>query len=353
MNEKPIVAVTGATGYVGSIIVEALTDVARVIRFVRKPRSKDDAAWSFAMPTSEMARVLHDNAVDCVFHAAWNMKANSLEEIHRECVEGSERLLAAVREVAVQNFVLISTISAFVGARSAYGRSKLLVESKNLGYGGLTLRLGLVYGAKEGGVFGNLRKVVEHSRRVPLIGDGMSPQYLLAEDALRIVVQRALAGDFAGEKRPITIANPTPIPFRDLLLALADPTRSIAFLPIPWQALYLALRTAEGLGLRLDFRSDSVLSFVYQDPAPDFAPMHDYRIEVAPFDRLAYAKNRQSARVSEQISPRATSWRRGGVIAQQLVFGDDHDAGALRAATKRWKKWEPARRLNFDFRNLK
>src|SRR5271166_1271064 len=104
INEKPIVAVTGAAGYVGSIIVEALTDVARIIRLVRKPLGDDDAAWSFTMTTDEMARALRDNAVDCVFHAAWDMKANSLEKIRRECVEGSERLLAAARDAGAQNF---------------------------------------------------------------------------------------------------------------------------------------------------------------------------------------------------------------------------------------------------------
>jgi nucleoside-diphosphate-sugar epimerase len=290
IDEKPTAAVTGAAGYVGSIIVAALADVGRVIRLIRRPLGEADAAWSFTMSTDEMARVLLDNHVDCVFHAAWDMKANSLEEIRGECVEGSERLLAAARDAGVQNFVFISTISAFGGAVSAYGRSKLLVENKNADYGGLTLRLGLVYGGKEAGLFGNLRKMVERSRLVPLIGDGMSPQYLLTEDCLGIVVRRALAGDFAGEKRPITIANPTPIPLRELLVALAGPARSIAFLPIPWRALYFILRTAEALGVRFDFRSDSILSFIYQDQAPDFAAMRDYRIEVAPFDRLYYAK---------------------------------------------------------------
>ena len=47
--------------------------------------------------------------------------------------------------------------------------------------------------------------------------------------------------------------------------------RKIVLVPVPWQLLYAAFRTAEGLGLKLGFKSDSIVSFIYQNPAPDFA----------------------------------------------------------------------------------
>jgi hypothetical protein len=87
-------------------------------------------------------------------------------------------------------------------------------------------------------------------------------------------------GDFAGESRPITVAQPEPVPFRDILLHIAmEEGRSVTLIPIPWPILYVALWSAECLGLRLKFRSDSILSFVYQDTAPDFSQMRMHGID--------------------------------------------------------------------------
>lgn len=283
MSAQPIIAVTGANGYVGSIIAEALAGVAKVLRLVRKPQAPGEVAWSLGMSSAEMRDLLRANAVECVFHCAWDMKASSLAQLQHLSVEGSERLLEAAREAGVRNFIFISTISAFEGARSAYGQSKLSVEKKAAEYGALVLRLGLVHGTSGRGAFGSLCKTVDMSWLVPLIGTGDAPQYLLGEEALASTVRRAAQGEFAGAAGPVTLANPTPVAFRDLLQAIAGSERKLKFLPIPWRALYFALRLAEGLGAPLKFRSDSVLSFVYQDRRPDFSQLKILDIHVPEF----------------------------------------------------------------------
>jgi nucleoside-diphosphate-sugar epimerase len=100
-----------------------------------------------------------------------------MRQMEATCVAGSARLFDAARAAGVQRLIFISTISAFDRARAAYGRSKFLVEKLALERGGLVIRLGLVYGEKFGGVFGNIRDVVRRFRVVPLIGSGMAPQY--------------------------------------------------------------------------------------------------------------------------------------------------------------------------------
>jgi nucleoside-diphosphate-sugar epimerase len=199
-------------------------------------------------------------------------------------VRGSHTLFAAARSAGVRRLTFISSISVFDGARSAYGRSKLEVEAMALHADGVVLRLGLVYGDGGGGLFGNLRRVVRTSRFIPIIGDGKAPQYLLHERALAHVVRCAVRGDFAGEPRPITVAQPEPVQFRDVLQHIAaEEGRSVSLIPVPWPILYVALWSAERLGLRLEFRSDSVLSFVYQDIAPDFSQMRMHGIDPTRF----------------------------------------------------------------------
>jgi len=70
----------------------------------------------------------------------------------RSTVEGSIRLLRMAKAAGVGRIVFISTISAFTGARSRYGRAKLQVESVCRELGGIILRPGLVFGDSPGGV---------------------------------------------------------------------------------------------------------------------------------------------------------------------------------------------------------
>ncbi len=279
MSTTPVIAVTGANGYIGAVIVDALRENAKVFGLVRTPHGANQIRWSFGSDQDLLAQTLRDHGVTHMIHAAWDMRASSEDELEKTCVDGSFGLLAASRQAGVQRNIFISTISAFEGARSAYGRSKLKVEELFRQAKGVVLRLGLVYGDRPGGAFANLQNIVRSKRIIPLIGDGKAPQYLLDERALAEVVQRAVRGDFDGEARPFTLAHPEPIAFCDLLRRIArSESRRVFLVPVPWRILYFALHSAERLGVRLNVRSDSVLSFVHQNVAPDFGAMRLHSI---------------------------------------------------------------------------
>jgi nucleoside-diphosphate-sugar epimerase len=284
LSRSPVVAVTGATGYVGSVIVDALKENAKVLSLVRTPNSADQIRWSFGSDPDLLARTLRDRGVTHLIHSAWDMRANSEDELEQTCVAGSLDLLTAARQAGVENTIFISTLSAFEGARSAYGRSKLKVEEMFRRTKSVILRLGLVYGYGRSGTFANLQKIVRTAPIIPLIGNGTGPIYPLDERTLAEVVRRAVQGDFDGEVRPFTLAHPEPIAFRDLLRRIArSEGRSVVLVPVPWRVLYLAIYSAERCGLKLKVRSDSVLSFVYQDVAPDFSVMRLHSISPIQF----------------------------------------------------------------------
>ncbi len=275
MSEMPMLALTGANGYVGALIARALAENFRVVGLARRP-GEGQKPWSLAMSQEDSRAVLA--GCDCLVHAAWDMKASDPEKLERECVEGSRRLFAAARDAGVKNLVFISTISAFDGARSAYGKAKLRVERMALEQGGTVLRLGLVCG--EGGMLGSLRAMTGKARVIPLIGDGSAPQYLLGENRLKAAVLRAAQGEFASFGAPITLADPNPVAFADLLRKLAAEQGAKPILvPIPWRLIHAGLRGAELSGLKLNVRSDSVISFVFQNPAPDFSALGQLSID--------------------------------------------------------------------------
>jgi hypothetical protein len=76
-----------------------------------------------------------------------------------------------------------------------------------------------------------------------------------------------------------------------LLEALATAQgRSLTLVPVPWRAVWLALKTAETLGVRLNFRSDSLVSLINQNPHPDFSANDEHGLvcrEFSPASALA------------------------------------------------------------------
>lgn len=284
MLSSPIIAVTGANGYVGRSVARAASTIGKVISLVRVPKHDGDRAWSLEMTEQEMTLLLNSLSVTHIVHAAWNMRANSLEQLESSCIAGTRRLLNAAKFSGVRQLIFISTISAFDDAHSAYGQAKLTTERLVREYGGLVLRLGLVYGSSKGGMFGSLSKLAARFPVIPLVSGGPGCQFLLHEDALALVIVRAIRGDFDGERRPLTLAHPEPVRLRDLMATLAAREgRKVMFFPVSWRLIYVALWLLERLRLHPVFTSDSLVSFVFQNPAPDFVPLTDHAIKMVSF----------------------------------------------------------------------
>ena len=284
MNSTAVCAVTGSTGYVGSVIADALSPRMKVVPVVRRASGPDSILWDFGS-ARDITQELRARNVTALVHAAWDMRGNTLHDLRRTAVAGSKRLYEMAKAAGVQRIVFISTISAFPGNRSAYGQAKLEVERMTTELGGVVIRPGLVFGPRSGGVFGTIRNQIRNGKFIPLIGSGNAPQYLLHEQTLKDVVERAVAGDFDSCKgEPITVAHPNPWPFRDLVSSIARAEkRVITLVPTPWPLLYLGLRTAELAKLKLPVRSDSVISFVYQNTSPDFSKLKEFSIDPLPY----------------------------------------------------------------------
>lgn len=287
MDETYQCAVTGASGYVGSMILSGLQQRFPVIAMVRKPQTAHDLQWSL-QSRDDLAPVLRQRNVKTLVHAAWDMHASARREIEETCVHGSIRLFDMALRAGVERIIFISTISAFEGCHSIYGRAKLAVERQlhALPVARLILRPGLVFGPSPGGVFGGIRRQVQRSRILPMIGLGRVPQYLLHEKTLADTFVRAVTGEFDRfQETPMTLAHPRPWPFRELIRNMAAAEgRKMIVLPLPPQILYVALRTGEWLGLHMPFRSDSVVSFVHYNANPDFSLLDRARIDPLPYD---------------------------------------------------------------------
>ena len=261
------VAITGAFGYVGSAIAECFASHGwRVLRLGRRSTPAYDL---------DADPVQVDWAgIDALVHCAWDFQLTRWEDIQRINVAGSVRLMESARAARIDRGVFISSLSCFEGCRSLYGRGKLAVEREAFRQGFAVVRPGLVYGDRPGGMMGSLAKAANAGPVVPLIGNGSQPQYPVHEQDLAELVFALCQCEAPAE--PLCAASGEPVPFRELLRALAARNgRSPLFVPIPWPLILGALRTMERLGLTPPFRSDSLTGFIFQNPAPDFTKAQD------------------------------------------------------------------------------
>src|SRR4029434_895458 len=108
---------------------------------------------------------------------------------------------------------------------------------------------------------------------LPLFNGGLQIQFLVHQADLAEFCVRSAEGTIGQvPARPITAAHERAWTFRELLTEIGRGLNKRArFMPLPWRFLWLALKAAETCGLRPKFRSDSLVSLMYQNPTPDFS----------------------------------------------------------------------------------
>jgi len=279
-------AVTGATGYVGSRISEYFAKRGwAVFDFTRRPNphpALDRVHIPFQLGSPIDPVVFRGNGIRVVIHCAYDFRPVNWKEIRRVNVEGSAKLLRAAKEAGVDRIIFLSSISAFDGCSSLYGKAKLEIEKVAAEVGAFIIRSGLVYGSRpSGGMFGSLQRLAAKSAIIPLIGSGRYTQYLVHEEDLCELLLRISCGEITFTPAPVVAASPHGWQIRDLLQVLAAPQHSsVKFLPVPWRVIWLGLKISEMFGIVVPFRSDSVISLVRQNPSPDFllAAQMGYRV---------------------------------------------------------------------------
>lgn len=270
MNIKPICAITGSNGYVGGCLKKYFERQGwAVLELVRQPKRGGGSA-AFHLGKELDPGVLC--GVQVMIHCAYDFRPLHWAEIVAVNIDGSKKLFRAAREAGVNKIICLSTISAFSGCRSLYGKAKLDIEKIALGNGALVIRPGLVYGDDAGGMFGKLVSQVRRSSWIPIIGDGSQIQFLVHNENLSSYIENIASGKIELVPQILTAANPEPWKLKQLVREIAKGMRKKpGFIPMPWRLVWLLLKMLEISGLRLAFRSDSLVSLMYQNPAPDFS----------------------------------------------------------------------------------
>jgi nucleoside-diphosphate-sugar epimerase len=262
---KPLIALTGATGFIGQHLLRELPKRGYRLRvLLRRPsvvpmESASAVVGDLARPQN-MTAALAD--VDAVIHSAGLAHAMSglPEDDYRVLnTEATIALARAAQRAGAKRFVFLSSIRAQCGATAehvltealapepteAYGRSKLAAEHglANLALDWVALRLVLVYGP---GVKGNMAELLRFARApYPLPLGGLNGRRsLLSLDNLVAAVDTVLKAP-GPLRRPLIVADPEPLTIPQMIGAVRRGLgRRPGLIPLPPAVLKAGLRAA-------------------------------------------------------------------------------------------------------------
>ena len=262
---KPLVALTGATGFIGQYLLNELPKRGYRLRvLLRRPTMLPEGCASavigdLAKPYN-MAEAL--SGVDAVIHSAGiasTMSGLPEDDYRLFNTEATVKFARAAERARVKRFVFLSSIRAQSGPTAdgvlteereprptdAYGRSKLAAEQglADTRLDWVALRLALVYGP---GVEGNMARLIKLARSpYPLPIAGLKAEHsLLALDNLVEAVDKVLALQ-QPLKRPLIVADPKPLTLGAIIAAMRQGLgRRAALFYVPKPLLKSALRAA-------------------------------------------------------------------------------------------------------------
>lgn len=174
-------------------------------------------------------------------------------------------LEAAVRTLADRpgcTCINISSISAFPGCRSDYGREKLLVEGLFNRHRGINVRPGLITSwERPGSAFLHLVRIVQGSLVVPYLTARNEGFFVCDLEALIAGID-ALVGMKLNKPHTVSFCHASRIRLVDILRAIQ---RRLSlrrlFLPVPWRVAYWLVAVKERVCGTGKVRADSIRDF--------------------------------------------------------------------------------------------
>lgn len=261
--------ITGSSGYVGGEIARFLEsrDI-KVIELSRREsvsHLRKRVSWTLGQIPDEKIEA------DALIHCAWDMKHreksidSSLNRI------GTLKLFKYARDCGVKKLIFISSISAYHDTKSIYGKTKLKCEQDLQSLGVIVVRPGLVFGGRNGGMYGKLERLVRNLPIIPLLDGGAQRLYLCPLDTLCDHIINIICKPNYSAGQNYVVANQDGPTLRQILEQIAaEHSKRRLYFSLPARWLFLILRSAEFMKIPLPFNSDSLTSLLHQDPAPSF-----------------------------------------------------------------------------------
>ncbi|RKR06947.1 nucleoside-diphosphate-sugar epimerase [Kushneria sinocarnis] len=126
------VAVTGATGFIGSVLCPALERAGYRVQALtrRERRDSERIHWIRGGLDDRQALKSLVTGADCVIHCAGAVRGADYESFHEINAAGTQRVFEAARSEGCAHLLLLSSLAAREPALSWYARSKQAAEQE-------------------------------------------------------------------------------------------------------------------------------------------------------------------------------------------------------------------------------
>ena len=249
-----LVLVTGATGFVGRLVVRELQDHHHRVRCLIHTPGRDrlfsdrsvEVQYGSVTDPAALAETFYN--VEVVIHLVGIIRQGrrrSFDQINRQ---GVANVVAAAKETGVKHFIEVSAIGATNNSTYSYLYSKWRGEQEvaNSGLPYTILRSSIMFG--EGDEFLNaLAGLVRVSPLVPVAGSGRNRfQPIAAADVARCVVLAVDREDLKG--KTIEIGGPQQLSYNEIIGAVARTLgKRRLYFHLPVWLMYLATSVVQRL----------------------------------------------------------------------------------------------------------
>ena len=161
----PVIAITGASGFIGGALVEHFSSKGyKLIALARKPVNMAGVEnRRYKLHEKPAANIL--DGADILIHCAFDADDKKIEEGVNFI--SAKQLFQLAEQAGVKKIIFFSSVAAQPSIQSVYGKTKLAIESLLDERKHVIIRPGLVIGS--GGLFGRLLKTVISGKKIPLI----------------------------------------------------------------------------------------------------------------------------------------------------------------------------------------
>jgi NADH dehydrogenase len=288
MSELPLVAISGATGFVGREVVKQ----ARAEGFPVRTIVRDSRA---AVPGCETVQgnVIYApslegvfTGVKCVIHLvgiihAW--RENTFERAH---VDATRNVLDAAKKAGVKRYLHMSALGTRADGRSRYHQTKWAAEElvRRSGLAWTIFRPSLIYGPGDISI-NVLAKVVRRAPFVPVLGDGKGKIQPVSVQTVAQSFVAAIRNDESVGKT-YDLCGPVAFTWNELynkLLALYGMRKPKIHLPLPVARVQAAV--FEKLLPNPPFNRDQLIMTKEDNVGDPLPAVRDFRLEQEAFEQ--------------------------------------------------------------------
>jgi dTDP-4-dehydrorhamnose reductase len=256
------ILIAGSSGLLGRSLFKKLStlgfEIDRINRF-----KNEDILYEYHIndPLIPLVRLKYDAIINC----AYCYEDKRLDERNINLVT-NKNLLAFSKKNKIPIFINISSMSAYEGCKSNYGKVKLKIEKTVTEAGGYSFRLGLF---ESDTLVGLIKTIYKASKLIPFFSIGVGcnylPQYITNLNKFSLLLMTFIKDNHNYKDSVYSAVNSLPLDFNEIVYAVTKkPTIKIPLSLLRNLILFYELSPLP----KIRFNSDSLNGLVFATDNP-------------------------------------------------------------------------------------